>query len=109
MKDDQPKYSSECDASDLIRASEIRVDKERYAAAMAVIEKKKKAINSIDDLRKKEQEIDEDEEEEEKSESKDVNINIKVKNEESLMTEEDKAQTQADKEWEKNQKKIRLK
>jgi len=70
MKDDQPKYSSECDATDLIRAAEIKADKNRYDAAMEYVEKKKKALNSIEDLRVRAQEVSEEEYEEEEKPKK---------------------------------------
>lgn len=47
-----PSHSPECDASDLLRAEEIKQDKKRYAAAMGILSKKKKAINSLKDLQK---------------------------------------------------------
>lgn len=104
MKD----YSAECDASTLMEAAMIKADKSRYSEAMNVIEKKKKAINSIDGLKERFNEAVKKESEEEEEE-KGINIKIELSQKESLMTEEDKAQIQADNEWEKNQEKLKIK
>jgi hypothetical protein len=44
------KFKAECDANDLLRAAEIKADPERMKAAMAILDKKKAAIESMDDL-----------------------------------------------------------
>jgi hypothetical protein len=44
------KWKAECDANDLLRAAEIKADPERMKAAMAILDKKKAAIESMDDL-----------------------------------------------------------
>lgn len=59
-----PEHNAECDASDLLRAAEVKQDPKRYAAAMAIITKKKKAILSLDDLKAKRAEMPEEEEDE---------------------------------------------
>ena len=44
-------WKSECDANDLMRAAEIKADPARMKAAMAVLQKKKAAIESVSDLK----------------------------------------------------------
>lgn len=44
------KWKAECDANDLLRAAEIKADPARMKAAMAILDKKKTAIESMDDL-----------------------------------------------------------
>ena len=44
------KFKAECDANDLLRAAEIKADPARMKAAMAILDKKKTAIESMDDL-----------------------------------------------------------
>lgn len=46
-------YEVRCAADTLLRAEEIKKDKELYKAALEVLKTKKSAINSIADLRKK--------------------------------------------------------
>lgn len=72
MKEMMPVHSPECDADTLMRAGEIKADSKRLGAAMKVLDKKKKAINSLADLKKaayeksgKVEGEDEDEEEDE--------------------------------------------
>lgn len=57
-KEDEEEYSSkemdwkaECDANDLMRAAEIKNDPARMKKAMAILEKKKAAIESVADLK----------------------------------------------------------
>jgi hypothetical protein len=42
---------AECDAHDLMRAAEIKMDSERMGKAMEIINKKKEVINSMEDLK----------------------------------------------------------
>lgn len=44
------KWKAECDANDLLRAAEIKADPARMKAAMEILDKKKTAIESMDDL-----------------------------------------------------------
>lgn len=44
-------WEAECDSHDLLRAAEVKADPARYKAALAVLQKKKAAIESIDDLK----------------------------------------------------------
>jgi len=44
------KWKAECDANDLLRAAEIKADPTRMKAAMEILDKKKTAIESMDDL-----------------------------------------------------------
>lgn len=44
------KWKAECDANDLLRAAEIKADPARMKAAMEILDKKKAAIESMDDL-----------------------------------------------------------
>jgi hypothetical protein len=44
------KFKAECDANDLLRAAEIKADPARMKAAMEILDKKKAAIESMDDL-----------------------------------------------------------
>lgn len=44
------KWKAECDANDLLRAAEIKADPARMKAAMEILNKKKTAIESMDDL-----------------------------------------------------------
>ena len=44
-------YEAECDARSLIDAAEVLGDKKRLAAAKAMVEKKKKAFASLDELK----------------------------------------------------------
>lgn len=44
------KWKAECDANDLLRAAEIKADPARMKAAMAILDKKKTAIESMEDL-----------------------------------------------------------
>lgn len=48
MKDD---YQVECDANDLMRSAMLKQDKARYAAALSHLQKKKAAIESLEDLK----------------------------------------------------------
>jgi len=41
---------ADCDAHDLLRAAEVKMDEARYSAAMDILKKKKAAIESMDDL-----------------------------------------------------------
>lgn len=57
-KEDEEEYSSkemdykaECDANDLMRAAEIKNDPARMKKAMAILQKKKAAIESVADLK----------------------------------------------------------
>lgn len=57
-EDEEEEYSSkemdfkaECDANDLMRAAEIKNDPARMKKAMAILEKKKAAIESVADLK----------------------------------------------------------
>lgn len=59
-KDD---WKAEDDARTLMIAAEIKQDKKRLAKAMKYVDKQKKAINSIDDLRDKASEMAEEKEE----------------------------------------------
>lgn len=43
-------WKAECDANDLLRAAEIKADPARMKAAMSILDKKKAAIESMDDL-----------------------------------------------------------
>lgn len=95
--------SPECDAEHLIAAEEIKADKARFAAAKVILDKKSEAIKSISGMRKKAEELSR----EEGGLAPVINIDLKMK--ESLMTEEDKAQIQADNEWKKGQAKLGIK
>lgn len=44
-------WKAECDANDLMRAAEIKNDPARMKKAMAILEKKKAAIESVADLK----------------------------------------------------------
>ena len=44
-------YKAECDANDLMRAAEIKNDPARMKKAMAILQKKKAAIESVADLK----------------------------------------------------------
>jgi uncharacterized protein involved in copper resistance len=48
---DMGKMQVECDASDLLRAQEVKSDSKRYQAALDHLRQKKAAIESIDDLK----------------------------------------------------------
>lgn len=48
MKDD---FKAECDANDLMRAAEVKNDPARMKAALAILQKKKAAIESVADLK----------------------------------------------------------
>lgn len=63
--DEEQSFNSEMDANTLISAAEIRMDPERLAAAMSELNKQKKVISSIDDLKAKANEMDEEEPDEE--------------------------------------------
>ncbi len=54
-------YKAENDARILLDAAEIRVDEERYANAQRILQKKKKAIMSIQDIKDKKAEMDAEE------------------------------------------------
>ena len=44
-------WKAECDANDLMRAAEIKADPARMEKAMAILQKKKAAIESVADLK----------------------------------------------------------
>ena len=44
-------FKAECDANDLMRAAEIKNDPARMKKAMAILQKKKAAIESVADLK----------------------------------------------------------
>lgn len=73
MKEMMPMHSPECDADTLMRAGEIKADGKRLSAAMKVLDKKKKAINSLADLKKaayeKSGKMEDEEEDEEEDEA----------------------------------------
>lgn len=61
---EKPDYYSEGDADTLMRAAEIHGDPKRHSAAMKHVNKKKKAINSIADIRKKAKDMNEEDSDE---------------------------------------------
>lgn len=44
-------WKAECDANDLMRAAEVKADPKRLEKAMAILQKKKAAIESVADLK----------------------------------------------------------
>lgn len=102
-------YEVQCDADTLLKADEIRKDKSRLDAAMKFLDKKVKAIRSLDDLRKKASNVmsgkDEDEDESEDDKGT-VKIEIEINQKENLDTDEDKLAKQEMKIMDKKSKEM---
>jgi hypothetical protein len=48
--EDESDWKAQCDANDLLRAAEIKADPMRMKAALEILGKKKKAIDSMEEL-----------------------------------------------------------